>query len=72
MAETQAPVAVSGNVMFYQNPQPLTKDKHDKFGVKQTDKPFEFMAEQHFLPLTAPEFGDHSPLWAFAQAKTFS
>jgi hypothetical protein len=57
MAEAQAPVSVTGNVMFYQNPQPLTKDKHEKFGVKQIDKPFEFMAGQHFLPLTAPEFG---------------
>jgi len=57
MAEEQAPVAVSGNVMFYQNPQPLTKDKHANFGVKQIDKPFEFMQGQHFMPLTAPEFG---------------
>ena len=50
-------VTVSGNVMFYKNPQPLAKDKHEKFGVKQIDKPFEFMADQHFLPITAPEFG---------------
>lgn len=57
MAETQDPVAVTGNVMFYQNPQPLTKEKHDKFGVKQVNKPFAFMADQHFMPLTAPEFG---------------
>ncbi len=49
--------AVSGNVMFYEKPVPLTNDKHAKFGVKQVDKPFEFMATQHFLPLTAPEFG---------------
>ena len=57
MAEKQDPIAVTGNVLFYQNPQPLTKEKHDKFGVKQVNKPFEFMADQHFLPLTAPEFG---------------
>ena len=48
---------VSGNVMFYEKPVPLTKDKHAKFGVTQVTKPFEFMATQHFLPLTAPEFG---------------
>ncbi len=53
---TNAP-AVSGNVMFYDKPVPLTKDKHAKFGVKQVAKPFEFMAAEHFLPLTAPEFG---------------
>lgn len=50
-------VTVSGNVMFYKNPQPLAKDKHEKFGVSQIAKPFEFMSDQHFLPITAPEFG---------------
>ena len=49
--------AVSGNVMFYEQPVPLTKDKHAKFGVKQVSNPFQFMAGQHFMPLTAPEFG---------------
>ncbi|WP_409432848.1 SapC family protein [Litorimonas sp. RW-G-Af-16] len=57
MAEQQAPVSVTGNVMFYKNPIPLTKDRHSKHGVKQVKKPFTFMADQHFLPLTAPEFG---------------
>ncbi len=50
-------VAVSGNVMFYKNPQPLNKENHKKFGVKPMEKPFEFMADQHFMPITAPEFG---------------
>ncbi len=54
--DTNAP-AVSGNVMFYEQPVPLTKEKHAKFGVKQVEKPFNFMATQHFVPLTAPEFG---------------
>ncbi len=57
MAEEQNQVAVSGNVMFYKNPQPLSKDRHAQHGVKQVAKPFEFMADQHFMPLTAPEFG---------------
>ena len=60
MAKAPAPnvtPAVSGNVMFYKKPTPLNKDTHAKFGVKPTDKPFEFMADQHFLPITAPEFG---------------
>jgi hypothetical protein len=48
---------VSGNVMFYEKPVPLNKEQHSKFGVKQVDKPFAFMADQHFMPLTAPEFG---------------
>lgn len=50
-------VSISGNVLFYKNPQPLTKDKHDKFGVKQVERPFDFMASHHFMPITANEFG---------------
>lgn len=56
-APKKGDVGVSGNVMFYQNPQPLAKDKHSKFGVKPVKKPFEFMQSQHFVPITAPEFG---------------
>lgn len=48
---------VTGNVMMYNNPQPLTKDKHEKFGVIQVEKPFAFMEKSHFMPITAPEFG---------------
>jgi len=52
--------SVSGNVMLYENPQPLTKDKHAGYGVVQVKKPFEFMAKSHFMPITAPEFGSAS------------
>ncbi|PHR60100.1 MAG: peptidase [Robiginitomaculum sp.] len=51
---------VTGNVMMYENPQPLTKDKHEKFGVVAVKKPFTFMEKSHFMPLTAPEFGSAS------------
>lgn len=59
MAKKKNPtgVEVQGNVMFYSNPKPLNKEAHAKFGVKQVKKPFEFMAKQHFIPLTAQEFG---------------
>lgn len=50
-------ISVSGNVMFYENPVPLTKEKHSAYGVSQVEKPFAFVSKQHFLPLTAPEFG---------------
>ncbi|MGB6229346.1 MAG: SapC family protein [Litorimonas sp.] len=56
MADEQQ-INVTGNVMFYENPVPLSRDKHQGFGVTAVDKPFEFMATQHFLPITAPEFG---------------
>ncbi len=51
---------VTGNVMMYEDPKPLTKDRHAKFGVVQVDKPFEFMEKSHFMPITAPEFGSAS------------
>ncbi len=54
--QAEAPT-VSGTVMFYKNPQPLSLDAHKKFGVTPVAKPFEFMADQHFMPMTAPEFG---------------
>jgi len=54
------PANVTGNVMMYENPQPLTKDKHKDYGVTQVDKPFEFMAKTHFMPITATEFGSAS------------
>ncbi len=55
-APAQSNVSVTGNVMFYGNPQPLSKEKHKGFGVTQVAKPFDFMAKQHFMPLTAAEF----------------
>lgn len=60
MAKDDNQVKISGNVMFYENPVPLTKEKHGDFGVTQIAKPFEFIANQHFMPLTASEFGNAS------------
>lgn len=57
MAKAPEANPVSGNVMFYSNPQPLSIEKHGKSGVKPVDKPFEFMAGQHYIPMTAQEFG---------------
>ena len=54
---TQAQISVSGNVIFYKDPQPLTVGRFGKSGVTQLAKPFDYMADQHFLPLTASEFG---------------
>jgi len=56
MAEKQQST-VTGNVMFYKKPVPLNREQHVGYGVKPVAKPFEFMAKNHFLPLTAPEFG---------------
>jgi hypothetical protein len=56
MAEQQQ-ISVSGNVMFYEKPVPLNRAQHKDHGVSAVEKPFTFMAKQHFMPLTAPEFG---------------
>ena len=73
MAKAPQQESVTGNVMLYENPQPLTKDKHAGFGVVQVKKPFEFMSKSHFMPLTAPEFGSASssfPIIFAGEAKT--
>jgi len=57
MAKEENPISVSGNVMFYTKPTPLSRESHSKFGVKQVAKPYKFMEKQHFMPLTANEFG---------------
>jgi hypothetical protein len=51
------PGEVTGNVLFYSRPEPLTIEQHGKFGVKRMDKPFSFASNAHMVPLTVTEFG---------------
>jgi len=48
---------ISGNVMFYSKPEPLSVDLHRNLGVKRMDGPFSFAKEGHAVPLTVAEFG---------------
>ncbi|MEO9969927.1 MAG: SapC family protein [Hyphomonadaceae bacterium] len=48
---------ITGNVLFYQNPEPLNHNKHGNLGVKQIDEPFGFLRSAHAVPLTVTEFG---------------
>lgn len=48
---------LQGQVLFYKNPEPLDIRRHEKLGLRQTDRPFSFAAKQHFVPLHVPEFG---------------
>lgn len=59
-APTPPQPPIAGSVMFYKSPTPLSKANHTGFGVKQLEKPFDFMAKSHFVPITAPEFGQAS------------
>lgn len=48
---------LSGQVMFYRQPEPLSIDKHRTLGVKRVDRPFQFLLAAHVVPITVNEFG---------------
>lgn len=52
----QQPGQITGNVLFYQQPEPLAPELHGKLGVKQSDRPFRFARAGHAVPLTVGEF----------------
>jgi hypothetical protein len=52
----QAPGQISGNVLFYKQPEPLSPELHGKMGVKSMTGPFGFAKEGHAVPLTVGEF----------------
>src|SRR5690349_19787899 len=57
MTTTQtAAGAISGNVLFYSNPEPLAPELHSNLGVKRMDGPFGFAKAGHAIPLTVGEF----------------
>jgi hypothetical protein len=59
MAETTVSTPageISGNVLFYSRPEPLSVQLHGKLGVKRMDGPFSFAASGHAVPLTVGEF----------------
>ena len=47
---------ITGNVLFYSKPEPLSPEMHDKLGVKRMDGPFGFARAGHAVPLTVGEF----------------
>ena len=49
--------SLTGNVMFYKQPQPLSAEAHAGLGVKQIEQPFAFLRESHAVPVTVSEFG---------------
>ena len=48
---------LSGQVMFYQKPEPLDPVRHASLGMNRTERPYSFAAQQHFVPLHVGEFG---------------
>ncbi len=47
---------ITGNVLFYSKPEPLSFDLHKTLGVKRMDGPFGFAKQGHAVPLTVTEF----------------
>ena len=35
---------LTGNVLFYSRPEPLSREEHSKIGLRRMDKPFGFAA----------------------------
>jgi SapC len=53
---TPAQPGITGNVLFYSQPEPLSPETHGKMGVKNMDGPFGFAKVGHAVPLTVGEF----------------
>ncbi|HEX2816760.1 MAG TPA: SapC family protein, partial [Phenylobacterium sp.] len=53
---TTAQPGITGNVLFYQQPEPLSPEVHGKMGVRSMDGPFGFAKVGHAIPLTVGEF----------------
>ena len=57
MTDTTAQSAgLSGNVLFYSQPEPLSVEAHGALGVNATDKPYAFTSVTNLIPLTVTEF----------------
>ncbi len=48
---------LTGNVLFYKRPEPLSLERHKALGVKQIAAPFSFLSTAHAVPVTVSEFG---------------
>lgn len=47
---------ISGNVLFYSKPEPLSSETHARLGLRRIDRPYGFAAGSHVVPLTVTEF----------------
>jgi hypothetical protein len=59
MTDTVTPhqAELTGEVLFYNQPEPLSKEAHGKLGLKNIEHPYAFTARSHLVPLTVTEFG---------------
>jgi len=52
----QPTVAFNGSVLFYKQPEPLSREQHGNIGLRRVEKPFAFAANTNVVPLTVSEF----------------
>ncbi|HEY0102477.1 MAG TPA: SapC family protein [Brevundimonas sp.] len=56
MTDTTAASPLSGNVLLYVNPEPLSADLHGALGADPVDKPYGFVAQTNLVPVMVTEF----------------
>jgi len=57
MTDTTANASpLSGNVLFYGKPEPLSVEAHSGLGVDPVDQPYAFVSGTNIVPLTVTEF----------------
>jgi hypothetical protein len=52
----QPTASFNGSVLFYKQPEPLSREQHGKMGLRSVAKPFGFAANTNVVPLTVSEF----------------
>jgi hypothetical protein len=73
MTTAQGGQQTLGKILFYNQLEPLSIEKHRNLGVSQVANPFSFLADTHLVPLTVDEFGLAAvcyPIIFDAQSKT--
>lgn len=56
MTDTTNAAPLSGNVLFYSQPEPLSVETHGSLGVEPVAQPYAFVAQSNIVPLTVTEF----------------
>ncbi|HVY33552.1 MAG TPA: SapC family protein [Caulobacteraceae bacterium] len=51
-----AQAQLTGEVLFYSRPEPLSKETHGALGLKPTENPYAFTAATHLVPVMVTEF----------------
>jgi hypothetical protein len=51
-----AQAQLSGEVLFYSRPEPLSKEAHGNLGLKPSENPYAFTAATHLVPVLVTEF----------------